>query len=90
MMNSKMNQIKEWLSAYGTEQQYWTVNSLHRKLTGVESGVRWHKAIINCSHSTVRRALESIVNESNDWHSHFPYGDAYDEKRYFYLGDIPF
>lgn len=79
MRKYKLRKVIEFISKQGITQT--SVNSLHFRITGVKNGIRWHSENFSVSKSTVRRALEELINtgKASSW---YRYGHCYDYVRY--------
>lgn len=58
-----------------------TVNQWLFAITGTDGIARWHKPIMEVSHSTIRRALDELASEGK-LTKFMLYGHCFDEWRY--------
>lgn len=63
------------------ETKPFTINSLLFKITGSRAGARWHQPMFVVSKSTVRRALNELV-ESGELRAWYRIGHCFDECLY--------
>lgn len=78
-MQTKKQFVKQYVMKL--EHRIVTVNFIHHTLTGVRGGVRWHNEVLNVSRSTVKRALDELVQEGAV-ESYYYVGHCYDELKY--------
>lgn len=62
-----------------------TVKQIYFWVTGSRAGGKWMKPLVECSVSTVRQALNELV-DSGEVESFYLYGHCYDECRYRVIG----
>lgn len=78
MGKSKKDKVKFYVSHMTTS---FTLKQLFYRLTGKRGGARFHHGVLNVSESTVRRALDEMVEDGrlDAW---YPVGHCYDECMY--------
>lgn len=78
-MKKKTTQVKEYVQKLENETVH--VNLIYWVLTGCHMGAIWHKPIMDVSKSTIRRALNELV-EAGHYESYYAIGHCYDIKLY--------
>lgn len=76
---TKRSRVKTVLLSW--EHRIYTVNYAHRMITGSDGAIRYHDPVVECSKSTVRRALEELVSEGK-FESYYHIGHCYDPCRF--------
>lgn len=75
----KRDKVKEIILSW--EHRVYTVNYAHYMITGRDGGARWHKPLLECSKSTVRRALDELERDGK-LESYYHIGHCYDPIRW--------
>lgn len=75
----KIDRVKGIILSW--EHRVYTVNYAHRMITGRDGGIRYHEALLECSKSTVRRALDELEKEGK-FESYYHIGHCYDPIRW--------
>lgn len=75
----KRDRVKQIIMSW--DHSVYTVNTVHRMITGRCCGAQWHEPLLECSMSTIRRAFEELEREG-EFESYFEYGHCYDPIRW--------
>lgn len=82
MRQTKKDKVKLMI---GTQTGEFTFHEIYAWLTGVRAGMRWRTPIHQASESTVRRAINEMV-ESGELKAWYRIGHCFDECRYKVIG----